>query len=151
MTKGSTVAGALFDFAGYLTTRNTVIHGGASEDAVPMVEALKEFAALRQLEIDWANVQTWQDDVRRDDELLRDLSSVINHHSRENVSNTPDWLLAKFLALALTSFEMATLARERWYGHGHEPGRMDGCEVPLPTEDSCATETAPAPAPEKGE
>ena len=31
-------------------------------------------------------------------ELVNDLQTVLNRHSREEVSNTPDFILAQFLA-----------------------------------------------------
>lgn len=46
-------------------------------------------------------------------EALRD---VINQHSRENGSNTPDYILAAYLLGCLEAFDNATRARERWYG-----------------------------------
>lgn len=53
------VAGALFDFGGFLTTRDKEIVCSASNDAAPMVEAIKEFAVKRGLEIDGAMVVDW--------------------------------------------------------------------------------------------
>lgn len=46
----------------------------------------------------------------------RDIEAVINRHSRENGSNTPDHILAIYLANCLRAFDMATHAREYWYG-----------------------------------
>lgn len=54
------VAGALFDFAGYLTTLPKPISIGSSELASPMVELLTAWAALRGLSLDDADVSTWQ-------------------------------------------------------------------------------------------
>ena len=49
-------------------------------------------------------------------DFLRAMAREINSVSRENVSNTPDFILAEFLAAALVAFENASLAREKWYG-----------------------------------
>lgn len=55
-------------------------------------------------------------------ELIRDFEEVINKHSAENGSNTPDFILAEYLADCLTAFEIASRAREKWYGHQLVPG-----------------------------
>lgn len=44
------------------------------------------------------------------------LASLLNQHSKENTSDTPDFVLASFLHGALDAFDKATLERERWYG-----------------------------------
>jgi hypothetical protein len=56
----SIVAGALFDFAGFLTTRDTAIRVGASENAAHVVDALRRFASMRLLPLDNAAVISWQ-------------------------------------------------------------------------------------------
>lgn len=45
--------------------------------------------------------------------LRSDIASAINRASRENVSNTPDFVLAKYLSRCLAAFEDATNERER--------------------------------------
>lgn len=45
-----------------------------------------------------------------------DLSAIINRHSMENGSNTPDFILAKYLRYCLEAFNDTSLAREGWYG-----------------------------------
>ena len=46
----------------------------------------------------------------------KELKQLINKHCIENESNTPDLILAEYLHACLTSFNIATRARERWYG-----------------------------------
>jgi hypothetical protein len=58
------------------------------------------------------------------DPFERDLAAVINKHSKENGSNTPDFILAKFLNVCLMTFEGAVAARETWYGAEFKPGRI---------------------------
>lgn len=54
---------------------------------------------------------------------LRDeLTVVLNKHSRENFSNTPDFILAEYLISCLSAFETGVRAREKWYGHEDRPG-----------------------------
>lgn len=44
------------------------------------------------------------------------LQALINEHSMENGSNTPDFILAKYLAKCLTNFDESVVARDTWYG-----------------------------------
>ena len=44
------------------------------------------------------------------------LTSLLNRNSKENTSDTPDFILAGYLLSALDAFDKATLERERWYG-----------------------------------
>jgi len=47
-------------------------------------------------------------------ELRKDLAALINKHSRESESNTPDFILANYLAACLDAFDAALAAREKW-------------------------------------
>jgi hypothetical protein len=49
------------------------------------------------------------------------LEALINSESRENGSDTPDWILAEYLIEALNAFDQAVRAREKWYGRGPKP------------------------------
>jgi len=49
-------------------------------------------------------------------EFKKDLTAVINKHSIENMSNTPDWILAEVAARALLMFAWGSNSREDWYG-----------------------------------
>jgi hypothetical protein len=48
--------------------------------------------------------------------IKEDLKHIINSASRENESNTPDFILATYLYECLLSFEQAILTRDTWYG-----------------------------------
>lgn len=48
------------------------------------------------------------------DTFRRDLARAINRNSRENGSNTPDFILADFLARCLEAFDAATRRRADW-------------------------------------
>ena len=52
----------------------------------------------------------------------KDLEILINKHGQENGSNTPDFVLARYLNNCLQAFDDASLLREQWYGHRHRPG-----------------------------
>ena len=49
---------------------------------------------------------TFEDEIRQ----------VINKRSEENPSNTPDFILARYLLNCLDTFNIAVQAREEWYG-----------------------------------
>lgn len=53
------VAGALYDFAGFLTTRGEIMTIGAAANAGPMADLLKEFAELRCLSLDDPAIVGW--------------------------------------------------------------------------------------------
>jgi len=48
--------------------------------------------------------------------LSEEIRAAINRISRENVSNTPDFILAEYLMSCLVAFESANMRRENWYG-----------------------------------
>jgi len=50
----------------------------------------------------------------------RELSALINKHSMENDSDTPDYLLAEFLIGCLNSYNRVINARDNWYGPKHD-------------------------------
>lgn len=54
--------------------------------------------------------------------LPRDLEALLNMHSAENGSNTPDFILAEYLMDCLHAFETASRHREQWYGKRLSPG-----------------------------
>lgn len=58
-----------------------------------------------------------------------DLERLLNSHSAENGSNTPDFILACFLLQCLEAFDGAVTHRARWYGRIDAPGRGS---VPYP-------------------
>ena len=50
------------------------------------------------------------------DKFENRLIELLNEHSEENTSNTPDFILAKYIIDCLRVFNTATQERERWYG-----------------------------------
>lgn len=54
------IAGALFDFMGWLTTRDERLVLSGADEAGPAVDAIKNFAKMRGLSLDDAKVQDWQ-------------------------------------------------------------------------------------------
>ena len=50
-----------------------------------------------------------------------ELTTLINKHSLENASNTPDHILARYIQGCLTAFNTAVTTRDIWYGNGLDP------------------------------
>jgi hypothetical protein len=53
----------------------------------------------------------------------KELKDLINYHSMENGSNTPDFILADYLVECLEAYNKAVKSRETWYGR--EPKLVD--------------------------
>uniref|UniRef100_A0A6M3JWY6 Uncharacterized protein n=1 Tax=viral metagenome TaxID=1070528 RepID=A0A6M3JWY6_9ZZZZ len=45
----------------------------------------------------------------------KELEALINKHSMEQTSNTPDFILAEYLVNCLKALDSATIQREKWY------------------------------------
>lgn len=54
------IAGAVYDFAGFITTRNKVIRVGSTADAAPVADLVKEWANRRSLSLENAAVESWK-------------------------------------------------------------------------------------------
>jgi hypothetical protein len=61
-----------------------------------------------------------------------ELAQLINRHSQENTSNTPDYILALYLRNCLANFALATDYRDQW--HGFKPWPALSEPVPAPDE-----------------
>lgn len=53
----------------------------------------------------------------------KELEQLLNGHSKENGSNTPDFILAAFLESAMENFDKTMQARAEWYGRMDSPGQ----------------------------
>ncbi len=56
----SHIAGVLFDFMGWLTSRKKRLTLSSTDEAGPAVEAITEFAKMRDLRLEDAQVEHWQ-------------------------------------------------------------------------------------------
>jgi hypothetical protein len=56
----SHIAGVLFDFMGWLTSREKRLTLSSTDEAGPAVEAITEFAKMRGLHLEDAQVEHWQ-------------------------------------------------------------------------------------------
>jgi hypothetical protein len=59
----------------------------------------------------------------------KDLAGVLNKYSRENGSNTPDFILANYLVACLAAFDTASRSREEYYGEFFAPGQTSETEI----------------------
>lgn len=67
--------------------------------------------------------------------LREELAALINRHSLENGSNTPDFILAEYLLGCLGAFDKAARERTHWYGHAVRENDVLECNVPgLPNQ-----------------
>lgn len=57
-------------------------------------------------------------------EFEKELEQLINKHSLENESNTPDFILARFVSDSLDAYTKAANRREQWYDRQPGTGRM---------------------------
>ena len=55
-----------------------------------------------------------------DKTFRKKLEGLLNEHNREGQSDTPDFILAKYLHGCLNVFDHAVRSREAWYGRGHK-------------------------------
>lgn len=51
-----------------------------------------------------------------EDSLQSEIEAAINRRSAENGSNTPDFILARYLIRCLAAWNEGVTERERWYG-----------------------------------
>jgi hypothetical protein len=65
--------------------------------------------------------------------MRRELEEIINRHSAENGSDTPDFILAEYLTGCLMAYDRALKAREEWYGR-RLTKESHGAVEPQPTE-----------------
>jgi hypothetical protein len=55
------------------------------------------------------------------DKFTHELEALINRHSQENASGTPDFILAQYLTACLLAWNTGVQQRETWYGRDARP------------------------------
>lgn len=50
----------------------------------------------------------------------RELTDLLNKYSQENISDTPDFILANYIQGCLDALNGAVVEREKWYGRKFE-------------------------------
>lgn len=66
-------------------------------------------------------------------EFEQAIRKAINCHSMENGSNTPDFLLARYLCDCLDAYNRIMVEREKWYGNNQTISGYIGFPSSLPT------------------
>lgn len=56
-------------------------------------------------------------------DFISELTTLLNRYSKENNSNTPDFILSKYLINCLNNFDQTVNRRSEWYGRHDEPGK----------------------------
>jgi len=87
-------------------------------EAVANMAGVIDPAAYRQGPSSDQVVQEYIDyDSSQEEEvhLMTEVERLLNRYSRENASNTPDFILAEYLMSCLRAFEGAVNARDNWY------------------------------------
>jgi hypothetical protein len=102
----SVVAGALFDFMGWLTSREKRLILSSVDEASPAVEAITEFAKKRNLSLKYAEVGYWMEFLStppqqeaKDEPVatLEDLEQEIYENTRQFVSlYVMEWMLKRY-------------------------------------------------------
>lgn len=57
------------------------------------------------------------------------LKELINYNSKENESNTPDFILAQYMNECLAAFTNATKLREKYYGREDIESRIKDSSI----------------------
>lgn len=70
-----------------------------------------------------------------------ELEHLLNRYSKENESDTPDFILAQYLQQTLTVWNATTKERDRWWDHRHwgEPNIVLEGSVSMPGDPEGAT------------
>ena len=82
------IAGALFDFMAWLTSRPKRIMLSSADDASPAVDAIEDFAKMRGLSLDDAQVQNWQEALAQPVKPLTDEQIVEIYTNWESKKGT---------------------------------------------------------------
>lgn len=54
--------------------------------------------------------------MSKDPDFMTELCAILNRHSSENDSGTPDFILAEYLTECLQAWNRAVQKRQDWYG-----------------------------------
>ena len=118
LTKPSDVVFGLF---AWLTARKEVVTFSAFHDAGIAAELAREFIDANK----WGNVSKEYPTTFEMPKTLKkytkpltfemELRALINKHSLEGISNTPDFLLAEYLTKILEAFDYITIQRTEFF------------------------------------
>ena len=71
-----------------------------------------------------------KEDEKRD-EVIKDFAKVINYHSLENSSDTPDFIIATYLVSCLENLNGLIEAREMWDEQAVAVERSEDEQAPI--------------------
>lgn len=66
--------------------------------------------------------------MEKETQFMKQLSELLNKNSKENGSNTPDFILSAYMTGCLNNFNVCVNAREKWYGRKIEMKTSDQLE-----------------------
>jgi len=58
-------------------------------------------------------------------DFQKELEELLNKHSKENGSDTPDYILAEYMTASLNCFNEAVVNRAKWHGVKSLPTETD--------------------------
>ena len=67
------------------------------------------------------NISEREEKMDRDETFTKELQSLLNRYSKENTSNTPDFILASYIENCLVAWNVGVQQREAWYGRDPRP------------------------------
>lgn len=130
-------AEALMGFLSWLSIRQQPVTFSAHHSPAIAIELLDQFSAAHPvgtLGPDWPHCLTPMPESATTNEAQESfktqLTRLINHHSLEGGSDTPDFLLADYLVQCLAVFDVTITHREAWHRR------------PLPNTPACLEEVA---------
>jgi len=116
-------AEALLGFLCWLTTREEPVTFSRYHSAVIAIELFERFSqrnTIGALGPDWPDCVTSPEACTTTNDakesFTTQLTRLINRHSLEGGSATPDFVLADYLAQCLAVFDVTIAHREAWYG-----------------------------------
>jgi hypothetical protein len=116
-------AEALMGFLSYLSTREKPVTFSRHHAPHIAIELLQKFEAVNAIGTtgpDWPDCMTVPEEGtttnQEHEDFVTQLTRLINHHSLEGASNTPDFILAEYLVSCLKTFGHTMTMREAWYG-----------------------------------
>ena len=74
------IAGALYDFMGWLTSRKERIVLSSADNASPAADAIKDFAKMRDLSLDNAQVETWREALAQPEPEMLTIAYQSGYH-----------------------------------------------------------------------
>jgi hypothetical protein len=80
-------------------------------------EAIEDF----KFKLSGIRYEVFYEVLTKEDRFKRELQEVINRHSKESGSNTPDYVLADYLIGCLNTFNDSVNAMEKHYGREKAP------------------------------